>query len=294
MNEKVEQYRISITSACNMKCVYCHNEGNKCASMLKVEDIKKILDNSYDIGLKDIRLTGGDPLVNPYIFDICRTIKNDYNLTVSINTNCILIDKLLQLIDEGLISRVVVGLDYIDGVISKNSAIGLSSKEILNNILKIKNRGIDVSIATVFNDDYEEVKKIVEWGINNKIRVKIIEVEKNEISKNSSSSYLKMQDKILKDFNLKPVIDNIEEINGYIDDFRAVSFFHSLCRLRRCDICKKIQMRITSSGILKPCLYYNNQDEMLLSDNTREKILKVINRDVDYHYEKDLIVNEED
>ena len=105
---------------------------------------------------------------------------------------------------------------------------------------------------------------------------------------------LSIRVKILKDFNLKPVIDNIEEINGYIDDFRAVSFFHSLCRLRRCDICKKIQMRITSSGILKPCLYYNNQDEMLLSDNTREKILKVINRDVDYHYEKDLIVNEED
>ena len=102
-----------------------------------------------------------------------------------------------------------------------------------------------------------------------------------------------MQKRIIEKFNLLTKIDQNEEMNGYIDNFRAVSFFHSLCRLRRCDICKNIQCRITSNGIMKACLYYNNQDENILIGDTHDKILKFINRKVDYHYNKDLIVDEE-
>lgn len=51
------QYRMSIISSCNMKCVYCHNEGNNAISMLKIEDIEKIIKDSEGFGLKAIRLT---------------------------------------------------------------------------------------------------------------------------------------------------------------------------------------------------------------------------------------------
>lgn len=51
------QYRMSIISSCNMKCVYCHNEGNNLVSMLKIEDIEKIIRDSEGFGLKAIRLT---------------------------------------------------------------------------------------------------------------------------------------------------------------------------------------------------------------------------------------------
>lgn len=51
------QYRMSIISSCNMRCVYCHNEGNNSVSMLKIEDIEKIIKDSKGFGLKAIRLT---------------------------------------------------------------------------------------------------------------------------------------------------------------------------------------------------------------------------------------------
>lgn len=51
------QYRMSIISSCNMKCVYCHNEGNNSINMLKIENIEKIIKDSLDYGLKAIRLT---------------------------------------------------------------------------------------------------------------------------------------------------------------------------------------------------------------------------------------------
>lgn len=273
-----------------MKCIYCHNEGNITHSKLSLEQIEQIIKESYDLNLKEIRLTGGDPLTHPNIIEICEMI-NRYGIKVSINTNCILIDKLLLLVKRNLISRVVVGLDYYDGKISKNSPIGVSSKQILKNILALKNIGCDVSISTVFSNNYDDIDKLVNWCIINKIRIKIIEEEKNEIAETSNEDYLKMQFNIIKKYNLKVETDELNEINGYIDDLKVVSFFYSFCRQRRCDLCRKIQLRITSNGTAKNCLYYNNNDVNLFEGNINSNIKKYLDNPIDYYYDKSLVID---
>lgn len=277
------EYRISIISSCNMKCIYCHNEGNKKKSMLSIEDIKKIIKNSYGLGMSKVRLTGGEPLIHPQIFDICKMLSEKYNLKVGINTNCVEIDKLLFMIKKGWIDRVVVGLDYFDNNISKQSPIGKSSKEILNNVLKIKNNNCDVSISTVYNGDYNNIYNLVNWCKNNNIRIKIIELIKNEIHELSDENFIKMRDNIINDFKFKVSIDEFEEYNGYIGKNRIVSFFPSLCRLRRCDLCKKIHLRITSEGYIKQCIHYSENDKYILGNMIRENIIKEIESEVDYH-----------
>ena len=271
------EYRISITSKCNMKCEYCHNEGNQKFSQLDINDIKTIVENSYSLNLTHMRLTGGEPLIHPQIFDICKMLSEDYGLKVGINTNCIEIDKLIYMIKKGWIDRVIVGLDYFDNKISKKSPIGKSSKTILNNILKIKNLGCNVSISTVYDNNYD--------NIYNEIRIKIIELIKNEIDSSSDINYLKMRDELIKDFNFDIRIDELEEYNCYINGKRIITFFPSLCRLRRCDLCKKIHLRVTSEGKIKQCLHYDENDVSIIGENARENILKEINRDVNYHLE---------
>ncbi len=268
-----------------MKCVYCHNEGNKKISKLSVNDIRYIVENSKGLKLTNMRLTGGEPLIHPDIYKICKMLSEEYNLKVGINTNCIEIDKIIYMIKKGWIDRVIVGLDYFDGVVSKQSPIGKTSKEILSNILKIKKLGCNVSISTVYNNNYDNIFKLVDWCVNNKIRIKIIELIKNEIHENSDLNYIKMRDSIIKDYKFKVKIDELEEYNCYIDNFNVVSFFPSLCRLRRCDICKKIHLRITSEGNIKQCIHYENNDKSVIGKNSRANILEEINRDVDYHYE---------
>ena len=197
------EFRISIISSCNMRCVYCHNEGNKKISMLSIDDIKKIMDSAYDLGMKNVRLTGGEPLIHPQILEICKMLSEEYGLKVGINTNCIEIEKLLNLIENGWIDRVIVGLDFYDNKVSKHSPIGKSSKEILENILKIKNKECDVSISNVYNGDYNNIYNLVNWCQQNDIRIKIIELIKNEIHEFSDSNYIKMRDSIIKDFNFE-------------------------------------------------------------------------------------------
>lgn len=294
MNFPRNELRMSITSGCNMKCVYCHNEGNCKQSILSIDDIEKIVKCAKKIGLEEVRLTGGDPLTHPNIYEICELLHNKYGLKISINTNCVAFDKLLPLVKNGWISRIVVGLDYIDAPVSKNSPVGVSSKVILERILELKKNNCDVSIATVFNNDYDNKEKIVKWCIDNNVRVKIIEIEKNEISKYSDLEYLKMQKRIMQSFNFDYIEkDDLEEYNCYINNKRLVSFFPSFCRLRRCDLCRKVQLRITSAGVLKRCLYYEDGDQCLANSTENEiskRMVKVLNGKINYHMDSNLNV----
>lgn len=277
------EFRISIISACNMKCVYCHNEGNTKISMLYIEDIKEIIEKSYGLGMTNVRLTGGEPLIHPQIFEICKMLTEEYGLKVGINTNCIESEKLLQLIECGWIDRVIVGLDYYDNKISKLSPIGKSSKEILESILKIKEKGCDVTISNVYNNDYDNIYNLVKWCLDNKIRIKIIELIENKICENSDINYLQMRDSIIRDFNFDIRIDDLGEYHCYKEDFRIVSFFPSLCRLRRCDLCKKIHLRITSEGNIKQCIHYNDNDRSVLGEDGRMNIVRELISEVNYH-----------
>ena len=278
------EYRISITSACNMKCVYCHNEGNKIINQLSKDDIEKLIKNSYDLGLEQVRLTGGEPLIHKEIYDICQMLAEKYHLKVGINTNIVEIDKLMYMIKKGWIYRVVVGLDYYDAPISKQSPVGISSKKALENILKVKETGVNVTVSTVYNGDYNNLYKLVDWAKKNKIRIKILEEVKNEVADSTDIEYLKMKDRILSDFNLISKFDELfKEYHGVdSDDFIAVTFFHSHCRIRECDVCKKMHLRVTSSGKLKQCIQSDENDIKYLDGDIRKNILTALSQPVNF------------
>ena len=289
-----KEIRLSITSACNMQCVYCHNEGNCNKSMLSIDSIDKIVQSALNFGLEEVRLTGGDPLTHPKFNEICKLLHDKYHLRISVNTNLVAFNKLEPLIEKGWINRVIVGLDYFDAPVSKNSPVGLSSITILERVKKIHELGCDVSIDTVFDNDYENKKQIVEWGIKNGVRVKIIEIEKNEICNHSNPEYLKMQKKIMEQFPFDNIsVDELEEYNCYINGKKLVSFFPSFCRLRKCHFCRRVQLRITSTGVLKNCLYYEDIDENILLGDVEEinkKFTKVLTSKVNYHIDESLRV----
>ena len=271
----MNELRISIISSCNMKCEYCHNEGNTVIKKLSITDLEPLISVAIKIGLKSVRLTGGEPLLHDEIENICKMIKSkDKNISIGINTNGILINKLMNLINNNLINRVIVGIDYFDKNVSKASSIGSSSKTILNNVLKIKNTGCDVTISNVYDGDYQNIKKLVEWAIKNDIRIKVLEKIDNVVSDKSTDKYLEMQERIIKDFNLEIKINELfNEKDGYINGKRLVSFFQSHCRLRECNYCKDMHLRVTSDNKLKPCLL-NRNTEISFNKNNVEKQLQ--------------------
>lgn len=277
LNLPKNEYRISITSGCNMKCVYCHNEGNHVYSELSIDDIENLIKNSYDLGLDSIRITGGEPLTHKDIINICEMLSEKYGLKVGINTNLIEIEKLMYMVNRGYIHRVVVGLDYFDGDISKNSPVGVSSERILSNILEVRDAGVDVSVSTVFNGDYDNLYNLINWCLENGIRIKILEEVTDEIADSSSPEYINMRNSVINDFNLTKEYDPIyNEWHGSYEGKKVVSFFHSHCRVNDCEVCKNMHLRVTSTGKFKQCIQTSEYDVDIFDGDIRENILKTL------------------
>lgn len=246
-------------------------------AILSKEQIRKIVEACKGMNLKKIRLTGGEPLTAPEVIDICKMLTEEYNIEVEMNTNGIEIEKLMTIINNNWIKKVVIGMDYFDKEVSKNSPIGLSSKEIKDNILSIRDSGCEVRIATVYNDDDENTENIVRWAVDNNIGVRVLEIVKEKTDEEYSKRYMQLQESIRTKIDIDWHIDNaLQELNGSKDGKTLVKFYHSLCRLGLCNICKKVPFRITSSGIARPCILTSKTDIDIFDGDIRENIIKVI------------------
>ncbi len=76
----IDYMRISITDRCNLRCIYCMpHEGLvpiKHKEILSYEEIVRILRVAVDIGVRKIRITGGEPLVRRNVSYLIASIKN--------------------------------------------------------------------------------------------------------------------------------------------------------------------------------------------------------------------------
>ena len=60
----VSNIRIAVNSGCNLRCIYCHREGEtKPDSPLPIDDIRAVLDIAHELGIKSVKFTGGEPLL---------------------------------------------------------------------------------------------------------------------------------------------------------------------------------------------------------------------------------------
>ncbi|MGO1948992.1 MAG: GTP 3',8-cyclase MoaA [Mycobacteriaceae bacterium] len=115
-----DDLRISLIDKCNLRCTYCmpadglpwlHKD-----SLLTADEAIRIADIGVRIlGVKDIRFTGGEPLVRKDLADIIRGVRHLHpDIPISITTNAIGLDKRINdLVDAGL-TRVNVSLDTVD------------------------------------------------------------------------------------------------------------------------------------------------------------------------------------
>lgn len=75
----IDYLRLSVTDLCNYRCQYCMPadgvEKGPHGAVLSVEEYGEIARAAVKLGIRKIRLTGGEPLVRHGILDICRTLR---------------------------------------------------------------------------------------------------------------------------------------------------------------------------------------------------------------------------
>lgn len=85
---------VEVTNACNFNCQHCFNRPPSRAELAQVDlhEIRRLVDEAYALGCRDVLLTGGEPLIWPHFASLYEHISSYADLSVKLNTNASLID----------------------------------------------------------------------------------------------------------------------------------------------------------------------------------------------------------
>ncbi|KKT61323.1 MAG: putative molybdenum cofactor biosynthesis protein A [Candidatus Giovannonibacteria bacterium GW2011_GWA2_44_26] len=274
--------RVSITAECNMRCTYCHNEGQGDfrADFMSLETLKSIVKMGLRHGINKVRLTGGEPLMHPQVFEMIKMLKSELIMrNVGVNTNGVTLtpQRIQKLIDAGL-DVAVVGLDYFNADVSKDSPSGKSSDKILGHILTAKKMGLNTQIATVYsNSDPLNIIRMAEWCNDNNILLKVLEVSNDSIVSTTSAEFLQIIELMRMTFGLRlGKTVSLNETYGVHGSGNKVLFFHSHCRTRECHECSQMHMRVTTKGNAKPCILRTDTEYSLVSGDVDHAMRRAI------------------
>lgn len=179
----IDYIRISVTDRCNLRCIYCMpEEGIKFKDMREIltyEDIVLFLKRASSLGIKKVRLTGGEPLVRRDIEKLIKMAKNiDGIKEVCLTTNGTLLkEKAHSLYDAG-VNRMTVSLDSLDERKYRLITRLGNVKDVLEGLREIKDIGfkhtkINTVVMKGINDD--EIIKLLEFALFLDMEIRFIE-----------------------------------------------------------------------------------------------------------------------
>jgi GTP 3',8-cyclase len=106
--------RISLTQRCNLKCVFCHMEGQPAShAELTPSEIETIVRAGTRIGIERVKLTGGEPTLRGDIVEIVERLSPMLG-EVSMTTNGLLLESLAKPLRDAGLARVNVSLPSLD------------------------------------------------------------------------------------------------------------------------------------------------------------------------------------
>ena len=287
-NRVIDYLRISITDRCNFRCRYCMPESGvdyiSHKEILSYEEILRLVRIAADIGIRKIKITGGEPFVRKgacsLIREICETDEID---SVTVTTNgALLSDHLPELIKAG-VSGINVSLDTLAAerfyeITRRNELAG-----VLAGIEGAASSGIRVKINCVpmagFNED--ELADIAGLAKDKPLCVRFIELMPIGLGN---------MDKGISEYQVRARIEDAwgamtetSEIlgNGPAKYYRIPGFsgrigFISAVSHEFCDSCNRV--RLTSDGILKPCLNFESHIDLkaaMRSGRSDEELAKI-------------------
>ena len=267
LNRKIDYLRISVIDRCNLRCVYCMpEEGLESIpheEILTYDEILRICETVSQLGIKKIKITGGEPLVRKDIVNLIRDIKNlDKIEQVTLTTNGILLyDMLDDLYDAG-IDAINISLDTLKKDNFKQITRRDGLEKVLMAIDKAYNLGIRVKINCLAIRDFNinELADIANFAKDREIDVRFIElmpigfgkkytqIDNDEILSILESNFGTFEPVTEKRGNGPAKYYKNKDMKGCIGFISAIS--HEFC-----ESCNRI--RLTSNGFLKLCLHYN-------------------------------------
>ncbi|MED2182472.1 GTP 3',8-cyclase MoaA [Bacillus wiedmannii] len=155
----LQDLRISVIDRCNFRCTYCMPAEVfgpdyaflKDEFLLTFDEIERLAKLFVSIGVRKIRLTGGEPLLRKDLTKlIARLVKIEGLVDIGLTTNAIHLTKQAKALKEAGLHRVNVSLDAIDDDVFKDiNGRNINTKPVIKGIMAAKEAGLDVKVNMV-------------------------------------------------------------------------------------------------------------------------------------------------
>ncbi|MEL1254032.1 GTP 3',8-cyclase MoaA [Flavobacterium sp. DGU38] len=283
--------RISLLEKCNLRCTYCMPADGIAlspkASLMTAEEIFAIAQTFVENGVDKIRLTGGEPLLRKDFPEIVLKLST-LEISLSITTNGILIDRHIEVLKQAGIKKINLSLDTLVALKFHSITLRNQFEKVIDNLHLLLNHDFQVKVNVVlmkgFNDN--EIVDFINLTESLPISVRFIEFMPfagNEWDRSKMVSQKEILSQVEECFNLNKIQKLEDEknftartyrIKGFQGDFGIISSITNPF----CDSCNRI--RLTANGKIKNCLFSNSETDLLTAFRNGESITELISASV--------------
>lgn len=261
----VDYMRISITDRCNLRCRYCMPE-MPCflprKELLSLEEILDICVCGAQMGIRKIKITGGEPLLSPGCVELIRKLKEIPGMEkVTLTTNGVLLAPFAEALYQAGIDGVNVSLDTLNEETYRKITGFDKLAQVLEGLDTMSRFPVPLKTNTVLLpwENGEDWKELALLAKNRRIDVRFI--EKMPLGKDKETegvSNILLLEEMQASFG-KAEPDGRSHGNGPAVYYRFPGFqgsvgFISAIHDNFCAGCNRLRM--TAEGKVKPCLCY--------------------------------------
>ncbi|MCE3288307.1 MAG: molybdenum cofactor biosynthesis protein [Caulobacter sp.] len=264
---RVSYLRVSVTDRCDLRCVYCMAERMVFlpkAEVLSLEELDRVASVFIGLGVKKLRLTGGEPLVRKGFMELVaglsRHLRSGALQELTLTTNGTrLVHHAAELADLG-VKRINVSLDTLKPDLFRTLTRGGDLAQVLAGLEAARAAGIQLKINTVAlaRDNAAEIPALIQWSHGQGMDLTLIEtMPMGEIEADRTDQYLSLKavrDELASYWTLEDLALNtggparyvrIKETGGRLGLITPLS--HNFC-----EACNRV--RLTCTGTLHTCL----------------------------------------
>ena len=268
----VTYVRLSVTDRCDLRCVYCMSEDMQFIprkQLLTLEELSRIGRVFVSLGVKKIRISGGEPLTRKNIITVFQELGQLDNLNeLTLTTNATLLEKFAQPLKNAGVNRINISLDTIQSSrFTKITRTGKLEKTLagIDAALKVGFDNIKINTVIMKNFNHDEIIDLVEFVRDRHMDISFIEeMPLGDMGNHDRNTSYCSSDEVLtelrKRYQLTATDENtggpakyfrFRKNDGNLDKRSKIGFIsphsHNFC-----ETCNRV--RVTTEGMLLLCL----------------------------------------
>ncbi len=269
LGRELHDLRISVTDRCNFRCSFCMPEGEQYEffsreELLSFEEIATFVRAVIPLGIKKVRLTGGEPLLRRHLENLVGYLSELPLEDISLTTNSFFLKEKARVLKEAGLGRVTVSLHSLkDEVFLRLVGRKVKVSQIIGGIeeaLKVGLKPVKVNVCVIRGVNDGEILDIARFFKGMGVVVRFIEFmdvgNVNGWSLEKVYSVKEMLELLSQHFELEPVGKSyrgeVADRYRYKDDGVEVGFISSITQ-PFCGDCNRL--RLTADGRLLTCLF---------------------------------------